>query len=376
MEKPNYERLSSDLIRGNIDTIILRCLHRGDMYGLEICNLIKEASEGTYIIKQPTLYSALNRLKQRKMVSSYWQDSKLGGRRHYYRLTDLGRESFKDKKEDWTDAKDVIDTLVDGIKRRRPLPEEEIGNHKPEPVVYSGPIVTPYNPFENSDDITTLSIDSPREVIEQPQMITEEPSPQTAEQMSLFNRYLSPGDYAVLAANRAVHATAKSSKIGQYDVEIQPFTKHFGEQREDSKYVFTNRLKFASAAMAAVLVAIALMIAGLVMKSTYTSAETMFITGAYFAVALYLAIYLLLLLLGSDAKALAYSSVKNLLIRVAVMFTVVVAVICINILAGISDVNYPDFLVYLILPIIVVQIVWLEYAFQMMFNRSSMFRDK
>jgi PadR family transcriptional regulator PadR len=111
------DNVGSDLIRGNIETIVLRCLHISDMYGLEICNLIKEASGGTYILKQPTLYSALTRLERRGMISSYWRDSAIGGRRHYYRMTDQGKLGFSDKKDNWQDARGVIDTLVEDKKR-------------------------------------------------------------------------------------------------------------------------------------------------------------------------------------------------------------------------------------------------------------------
>jgi len=76
------ETVKSDLIRGNVDTIILKCLNVSEMYGLEIINYIRNASSDTYILKQPTLYSALKRLEAKKYITSYWQDSAIGGRRH------------------------------------------------------------------------------------------------------------------------------------------------------------------------------------------------------------------------------------------------------------------------------------------------------
>ena len=56
--------ISSDLIRGHINTIILRTLYDGDKYGYEIINEIEEKSKGQYSLKQPTLYSALKRLER------------------------------------------------------------------------------------------------------------------------------------------------------------------------------------------------------------------------------------------------------------------------------------------------------------------------
>ena len=54
--------ISADLIRGHINTIILRTLDERDKYGYEIMNEIEEKSHGQYTLKQPTLYSALKRL--------------------------------------------------------------------------------------------------------------------------------------------------------------------------------------------------------------------------------------------------------------------------------------------------------------------------
>lgn len=71
--------------------LILYQLVDGDKYGYEIVKQIEDASNGTIIIKQPTLYSLLKKLEQGKFISSYWQDSEIGGKRHYYKLTDNGR---------------------------------------------------------------------------------------------------------------------------------------------------------------------------------------------------------------------------------------------------------------------------------------------
>ncbi len=70
--------------------IILYQLKDGDRYGYEIIKQIEDASQGKIVIKQPTLYSVLKKLEQNKFITSYWQDSEIGGKRHYYKLTDNG----------------------------------------------------------------------------------------------------------------------------------------------------------------------------------------------------------------------------------------------------------------------------------------------
>ena len=82
--------ISADLIRGNIDTIILRVLKDGDNYGYEIMKAISEGSSGEYILKEPTLYSSLKRLEKANLIKGYWGNQTQGGRRKYYSLTEDG----------------------------------------------------------------------------------------------------------------------------------------------------------------------------------------------------------------------------------------------------------------------------------------------
>ena len=60
--------ISSDIIRGYNDTMILYLLWDMPSYGYEISKRIKSLSEEKYVIKETTLYSAFTRLE--KMVLS------------------------------------------------------------------------------------------------------------------------------------------------------------------------------------------------------------------------------------------------------------------------------------------------------------------
>ena len=51
--------ISSDVIRGYNDTIILFLLMKKPSYGYEISKQIRQISEEKYVIKETTLYSAL-----------------------------------------------------------------------------------------------------------------------------------------------------------------------------------------------------------------------------------------------------------------------------------------------------------------------------
>ncbi len=113
-EEDNKGGISADLIRGHINTIILRTLYERDKYGYEIIEEIEAKSHGQYTLKQPTLYSALKRLESQGYINAYWKTDEVsnGGRRKYYTLTDSGREITEKNQAEWEYSRTVIDSLI------------------------------------------------------------------------------------------------------------------------------------------------------------------------------------------------------------------------------------------------------------------------
>ncbi len=107
------ELISSDVIRGYNDTIILFLLRNEPSYGYEISKSIKEMSEEKYIIKETTLYSAFNRMEANGYIESFYGDETFGKRRTYYRITEAGRTYYKEKCEEWNVTKEVINKFID-----------------------------------------------------------------------------------------------------------------------------------------------------------------------------------------------------------------------------------------------------------------------
>ena len=106
--------ISADLIRGHINTIILRTLYERDKYGYEIIDEIEEKSHGQYSLKQPTLYSALKRLESQGYIQAYWKSDEVsaGGRRKYFKLTESGKEITEKNLAEWEYSRTVIDSLI------------------------------------------------------------------------------------------------------------------------------------------------------------------------------------------------------------------------------------------------------------------------
>lgn len=106
------QKISSDLLRGHTDTIILKLLLDGDKYGYEITKLIYEKSDNSYELKEATMYSSLKRLEGDGHINSYWGSETQGGRRKYYHITTSGGELYKSNKTNWDAAKQVLDQLL------------------------------------------------------------------------------------------------------------------------------------------------------------------------------------------------------------------------------------------------------------------------
>ncbi len=105
-------KISSDLLRGHTDTIILKLLMDGDKYGYEISKLIQTNSGGEYELKEATMYSSLKRLEADGSITSYWGDETQGGRRRYYQITKKGKQIYFENKNNWEYAKRILGQLL------------------------------------------------------------------------------------------------------------------------------------------------------------------------------------------------------------------------------------------------------------------------
>ncbi|MGI6365031.1 MAG: PadR family transcriptional regulator [Bacillota bacterium] len=105
---------SSEILRGNTETIILAILNKGDSYGYEIMKTIIEGGKGLFTIKDATVYTAFKRMEKEQLITSYWGDEEEGARRKYYQITEKGREVYAQKVAEWDEIKVVLSNLIGG----------------------------------------------------------------------------------------------------------------------------------------------------------------------------------------------------------------------------------------------------------------------
>lgn len=107
--------IRSDIIRGHLDSIILRLILEEDRYGYEISKEIRQRTNNRFQIKEATLYAVFQRLEKKELIESYFGNVSLGGKRKYYRITTLGKAFLKETAEEWKVTKEIIDVFMEGL---------------------------------------------------------------------------------------------------------------------------------------------------------------------------------------------------------------------------------------------------------------------
>jgi PadR family transcriptional regulator PadR len=106
--------ISSDIIRGHLDAIILRLILEKDRYGYEISKEIGKRTQDRFQIKEATLYAVFQRLEKRGFIRSYEGDVSLGSKRRYYAITPKGKAEFLQSVSEWSTIKEIIDIFMEG----------------------------------------------------------------------------------------------------------------------------------------------------------------------------------------------------------------------------------------------------------------------
>jgi len=89
-----------NLLKGNLDLILLSILEGGQMYGLEITKEANARTGGYFELNAGSLYPALHRLEQGGLVVGETRPPPRGGPSvRFYRLTPAGRDALSRKRQ-------------------------------------------------------------------------------------------------------------------------------------------------------------------------------------------------------------------------------------------------------------------------------------
>ncbi len=104
--------MSSDLLQGTLDTLVLKTLTWGPRHGYAVARWIKDTSGGAIEVEDRALYVALHRLEERGWVESQWGVSENNRKAKYYEISPAGRRHLKQKATDFTIyARAMLDIL-------------------------------------------------------------------------------------------------------------------------------------------------------------------------------------------------------------------------------------------------------------------------
>ena len=92
--------MDSRFLWGAVEMLILEVISHGPTYGYEIAQTVTSASAGYFDLKEGSLYPALHRLEQQKLLTAFWQEVD-GRRRKYYKLSAAGHKALAAKKTAW-----------------------------------------------------------------------------------------------------------------------------------------------------------------------------------------------------------------------------------------------------------------------------------
>jgi PadR family transcriptional regulator len=103
---------SKELLKGTLSVIILKLLNKnGKMYGYQITQMVKKLSDDKILIREGSLYPALHKLREEGLVDV--ETENIGKRvRHYYSLTNKGKEVRIEKEEEIKDFIKTIDNII------------------------------------------------------------------------------------------------------------------------------------------------------------------------------------------------------------------------------------------------------------------------
>jgi transcriptional regulator len=89
------------LLQGTLDLLILKTLIFGRHHGQGIARAIQRQSEEVFFVDHGSLYLALQRLEDKRLISAKWGVSENNRKARFYSLTARGREHLAEKTTEW-----------------------------------------------------------------------------------------------------------------------------------------------------------------------------------------------------------------------------------------------------------------------------------
>jgi PadR family transcriptional regulator, regulatory protein PadR len=93
--------MSSDLLPGTLDLLVLKAVSLGPLHGLGVARRIEQLTAGTFQVKPGSLFPALHRMEEQGWLEAEWGDSETNRKAKYYRITKSGRRQLGSEVKRW-----------------------------------------------------------------------------------------------------------------------------------------------------------------------------------------------------------------------------------------------------------------------------------
>jgi PadR family transcriptional regulator, regulatory protein PadR len=107
----NIENTNAQMRKGVLELCILLIVQQREAYASDILEVLKKHR---MIVVEGTLYPLLTRLKNDGYLEYYWEESKSGPPRKYYKITLLGEHFLAEMLKSWNELQQIVSTLMTG----------------------------------------------------------------------------------------------------------------------------------------------------------------------------------------------------------------------------------------------------------------------
>jgi transcriptional regulator len=109
----------ADLLQGTLELLVLKALSLAPLHGWGIGQRIAQFSGDAFVVRQGSLYPALQRMLRQGWIRSEWRTTEHNRRARYYSITARGRRELEQQTGAWERAR----AAIDGILRLRTVEE-------------------------------------------------------------------------------------------------------------------------------------------------------------------------------------------------------------------------------------------------------------
>ena len=102
----------SDLPQGTLDLLILKTVALGPIHGYAIAQRLQQVSRDVVQVPGGSLYPALHRLENRKLLTAEWRQTETGRDAKYYRLTRRGRKRLQNDAASWRRLSEAVGLIL------------------------------------------------------------------------------------------------------------------------------------------------------------------------------------------------------------------------------------------------------------------------